>query len=168
LEELGHQLDIQETHSFNQSDLTLFETYSKNKFIKKRSMNFLRWRFQERPNSNYKILRVINSNEETIALEIIAISPLKELQLGLILDLFGYDEFCGEQLLTAGVQYLALAGCDTIFMLDYKNSDLSKVRDRAGFLDTRAYYQIINWKTEDETYPFPIKPRLNFVDYDLF
>lgn len=168
LEELGHKLDIQETPSFNQSDLTLFETYSENKFIKKRSMNFLRWRFQERPDSNYRILRIINSNEETIALEIIAISPLKELQFGFILDFFGYDEFCDEQLLSAGVQYLAQAGCDTIFMIDYKNSDLSKVRDRAGFLDTRAYYQIINWKTEDETYPFPIKPRLNFVDYDLF
>ncbi len=168
LEELGQRLDIQETPSFNQSDLTLFEAYSKNKFIKKRSMNFLRWRFQERPNSRYRILRIITSNEETKALEIIAISPLKELQLGLILDFFGYDEFCDEQLLSAGVQYLAQAGCDTIIMIDYKNSDLSKVRDRAGFLDTRTYYQVINWKPEDETYAFPIKPRLNFVDYDLF
>lgn len=168
LEELGQQLDIQETPSFNQSDLTLFETYSENKFIKKRSMSFLQWRFQERPNSNYKILRIINSSEETIALEIIAISSLKELRLGVILDFFGNDEFCDEQLLAAGVQYLAQAGCDTIFMIDYQNSDLSRVRDRAGFLDTRAYYRIINWKTEDERYPFPIKPRLNFVDYDLF
>jgi hypothetical protein len=168
LEELGHNLDIQETSSFNQSDLTLFETYSKNKFIKKRSTDFLRWRFQERPDSNYKILRIINSNKKTLALEIIAINFLKDLQLGLILDFFGYDEFCDEQLLAAGVQYLAQAGCDSIFMIDYKTSDLSKVRDRAGFLDTRAYYQIINWKTEDETHPFPMKPRLNFVDYDLF
>ena len=168
LQELGQRLDIQESPSFNQSDLILFETYSKNKFIKKRSMNFLRWRFQERPNSTYKILRIISNNEETIALEIIAITSLKELQLGLILDFFGYDEFCDEQLLGAGIQYLAQAGCDTIFMVDYKNSDLSKLRDRAGFWDTRAYFQIINWKTGDETYPFPIKPRLNFVDYDLF
>jgi len=168
LGEIGRRLDIQETPCFNQSDLTLFEKYSKNKFIKKRSKDFLQWRFQQRPNSNYKILRVINSDEETMALEIIAISPLKELEVGLILDFFGYDESCDEQLLAAGVRYLNRAGCDTIFMIDYQNSDLSRVRDRAGFLDARAYYQIIHWKTEDERYPFPIRPRLNFVDYDLF
>jgi hypothetical protein len=168
LEELGYRLGIQETLSFNRSDLTLFEAYSKNKFIKKRSMNFLRWRFQERPNSSYKIIRILNRDEESLALEIIAITLLKNLQLGLILDFFGSDDFCNEQLLIAGIQYLAQAGCDAIFMVDYETSDLSGVRDRAGFLDTRAYYQIINWKTEGETYSFPIKPRLNFVDYDLF
>src|SRR5271157_1230480 len=90
LEELGFHLDIQETPEFNQSDLALFEAYSNGKFIKKRSTKFLRWRFQERPDSNYKILRVIGSNNETIAFEIIAIASLKELQLGIILDFFGH------------------------------------------------------------------------------
>jgi hypothetical protein len=48
-------------------------------------MNFLRWRFQEKPASNYKMLRMINDKGETIALEIIAISFSKDLQLGIIL-----------------------------------------------------------------------------------
>ena len=70
-------------------------------------------------------------------------------------------------LLKAGVDYFKQNDCDGVLLLDYTRSDLSTIRDSLGFLNTRQYYQIINWQS-DATVVLPRLPRVNWVDFDIF
>ena len=167
IEENQYRISIDKIPNFNKSDIELFQKYSKGKFIKKRNLDFLQWRFCQKTNFNYEVIRMIGSSEETIAFEIISTYNLNGLKIGVIVDLIGEKEyFMG--LMNYGNNHLKKCGCEAIVLLDYKRSDLSKVRKSFGFINTMDYYQIINWKDNNTQFLFPKFPRLNFLDFDIF
>jgi len=167
IKEKQYRISIDKVPNFNKSDIELFQKYSKGKFIKKRDMDFLKWRFCQKPNFNYDVIRTVELNDKTIAIEIIGTFNLKGLKIGVIIDLLGEKEYFVE-LMDYGNNYLKKCGCEAIVLLDYKRSDLSKVRKSFGFINSMDYFQIINWKDNKTQFPFPKFPRLNFLDFDIF
>lgn len=164
----GHELSLQETIQFNETDLKLIGEYSQRKFIKKRSSDFLSWRFIKKPAANYKILRITNVGDTTLAFLLLRICMLSSLKMGVVIDMISScDNENNYFLLKAGIDYFKQNDCDGILLLDYARSDLSTIRDSLGFINTRQYYQIINWQ-RDETVVLPKLPRVNWVDFDIF
>ena len=167
IEEKQYQISIDKIPNFNKSDIELSQKYSEGKFIKKRNMDFLQWRFCQKPNFNYEVIRMIGSSDETIAFEIISICNLNGLKIGVIVDLIGEKKYL-MGLMKYGNNHLKKCGCEAIVLLDYKKSDLSKVRKSFAFINTMDYFQIINWKDNKTQFLFPKFPRLNFLDFDIF
>ena len=164
----GYVLSLQEAIQFNETDLKLIGEYSKRKFIKNRSSDFLSWRFIKKPDANYKILRITNIRDATLAFLLLHIYTINSLKMGVVIDMISS---CGNDnnyfLLKAGIDYFKQNGCDGVLLLDYTRSDLSTIRNSLGFLNTRQYYQIINWQS-DATVVLPKLPRVNWVDFDIF
>ena len=167
IEEKQYRISIDKIPKFNKSDIELFQKYSGGKFIKKRDIDFLQWRFCQKPNFNYEVIRMIGPSDETIAFEIVSIYNLNGLKIGVIVDIIGEKEyFMG--LMNYGNNHLKKCGCEAIVLLDYKRSDLSKVRKSFAFINSMDYFQIINWKDNKTQFMFPKFPRLNFLDFDIF
>lgn len=166
-DENSYQISLLEDINFTKSDINLFQKYSEGKFIKDRSMQFIKWRFQNKSNAKYKIIRISNSVDETMALGVVRIAYLKNLRLGIVMDLFG-EIYLQYLLLRKGIDYLKRKECDAIALVDYKKSEISMIRDSLGFINTTEHYQLIYWKEISETISFPKYPRLNFVDFDIF
>ncbi len=158
---------IQTKIKFNNSDISLFQNLLKGRFTKKRDPKFLMWRLCQRPNTQYTIIRIKDSNNKTKAMEILRTAYMEDLKLGVIIDIICPYNLLYD-LIEKGNNFLKSKGCDAIVLIEYANSKKKKIISKLGFIDTRERYQIINWKPESDRFKLPHYPKVNFFDFDVF
>ncbi|MBN1654676.1 MAG: GNAT family N-acetyltransferase [Deltaproteobacteria bacterium] len=156
-----------ENLDFTQSDIELYSAFTQNRYRLHKTIDFLNWRYNRHPTANYSLVRILDGKGETAAVAVFRISDLKLVKTGVIVDWWSKQgvEF---QLFSVLIERLKQRKSDMIVLLDEKESAVSAVRMKLGFVNSKEYYQSIFYSAENQPGDLPKNPRLNFADFDVF